>query len=219
MHIRVLLPLIAAASYCPTFTCEYLPQSVCANYTGGSAFQLNSQDPCAPYEYCSLPYVARWAEVVNTQGLSSVVPSASRCISLNTTNLFEASDCGQRLTGKEFAGNATLVLCDTYEDCILTDGTTTSCMCVFRTDGKGVCEAHPSNEQLFGKYWEECGDDSVLHSQDTAEYWLYYMAFWEFTQSTVKCVDIFYEIGNITSLYEDYDGAGVIGVFSLLVIG
>ncbi len=219
MHIELLLPLVAAVSYCPTFTCNWLPDNVCANYTGGSAFQLNSRNACSSSQYCSAVSVALWALVVNASGLSSAVSPVSYCVTIaNTTDSFQPSDCGQRFYGKEFKNNETLVLCESYQDCVLNDGTTTTCMCVFRTDGLGVCEAHPSNEQLFGEYWDECEDDDMIRSEDAANYWLYYIAYWEYTQSTVDCLDLFFEINNITSLYDDYESGVALGMFSLITL-
>jgi hypothetical protein len=124
------------------------------------------------------------------------------------------------MTNKNFKNDQTVISCNNGNECVLKDDTTTSCMCVLKTDGTGICKAHESNDQVYAKYWSDCGSSNMIDDMDTAAYWMFYMMYWEHTQSTVTCMNIFSETTRLSDLQDAYEGAAtlVVGVYIFLAL-
>ena len=222
--IALFLSLIVfgSATYCPTYTCDTtLSVNVCASYASGSAFKLNSNG-CQDNYQCSAIAVAAWAGLINATGSSASSGATYACTAVPTTSntstvTFTSVSCGTKLSNKNFKSGQTVVACTSSSDCRLTDDTYTTCMCVFKTDGSGICEASTSNDQVYGGYWADCGTSSTLTDEDTAVYWAFYLMYWEYTQSTVSCMSTFLETATLSDLYDNYSGAAAL-VFGLLAL-
>lgn len=217
------LATFSQATFCPTFSCDPgLTENVCASYVSGSAFKLNSNG-CKSGYYCSALTVANWAAQVNL--LSSTAFSSSPCLAdtsstTTTSGTWTSVSCGTKLPNKKFKSGQTVIACTADTDCKLTDDTNTKCMCVFKTDGSGICEAHNSNDQVFAEYWNDCGTSSIIDDEDTYAYWEFYRMYWEYTQSTVVCMSIFTETTMLADLFDAYDDASTLlaGVLGLLAL-
>ena len=214
---------LGSASYCPTYSCDAsLTSNVCASYVSGSAFKLNSNG-CQTDYYCSAIAVGLWAELINASSTSSgstMSCTAATTSTTTTTTSFTSMSCGTKLSNKTFKSGQTVISCTADSDCKLADDTYTNCMCVFKTDGTGICEASTSNDQVYGGYWTDCGTSNTITDEDTAAYWVFYMLYWEYTQSTVSCMSIFLETTTLSDLYDAYDGAAALaaGVLGLLAL-
>ena len=128
--------------------------------------------------------------------------------------------CGTKLPSKTFKNGHSVVSCTSNIDCKLSDDTYSDCICIFKTDGTGICEASTSNDQVYSGYWTDCGTANALTDPETAAFWTFYMMFWEYTQSTVSCIDIFKEVKTLHELYERYNAAtaATCAVFSLFLL-
>ena len=214
--------VLVSASYCPTFTCDSsLTTNVCASYTSGSAFKVNSNGCQSGYE-CSAIAVATWADLINASGSTSS-GSTTSCTAVSTsttttTTTFTSMSCGTKLSNKTFKSGQTVISCTADTDCKLADDTYTNCMCVFKTDGTGICEASSSNDQVYGGYWTDCGTSNTITDENTAAYWTFYMLYWEYTQSTISCMSVFLETTTLDDLYSSYNSAlalaiGLLGLY------
>ena len=217
------LAAFSQATFCPTFACDSgLGDTICASYVSSSSFKLNSNGCKSGYQ-CSALTVANWAAQVNVIG--STISTSSPCLAESTTTTttsgtWTSVSCGIKLPNKKFKNGQTVVACTADTDCMLTDDTYTKCMCVFKVDGSGICEAHNSNDQVFGGYWNDCGSSSIIDNEDTYAYWEFYRMYWEYTQSTVVCMNIFIETTQLADLLDAYNGAStlLVGVFGLLAL-
>lgn len=215
---------LGSAGYCPTYTCDSsLASNVCASYTSGSAFKLNSNG-CQSGYYCSSLATSVWAILLS--GTGSATGTTLSCTQSSTTSTtttsttFTSYSCGTKLSNKTFKNGQTVISCASDTDCLLTDGTYTDCTCIFKTDSNGVCEAHTSNDAVYGGFWTDCGSSNTITDEDTAAYWVWYMLYWEYTNSNVSCMSIFMETTLLSDLYDAYDGAATlaVGVFGLLAL-
>lgn len=215
------LTALSTAAFCPTYTCDSsLPVSTCASFTGSQAFKLNSNG-CSTGYYCSAIALSEWAQLLYT---STVSPTSTYpcSVSSDTTasSSFTSLSCGTKLANKNFKNSKTIVSCTAHTDCVLVDSTYTTCMCVFKTDGSGICKAHNSNDDVYAGYWTDCGPSEVINDEDKVNYWNFYMTYWEYLQSTVECTNIFSEVTTLAELQSVYDGEGILtmGVICLLAL-
>ena len=200
---------LTGASYCPTFTCDAdMTTNVCASYMSGSAFKLNSNG-CQSNYYCSAIATGLWAELINgssTSSGSTYSCTAASTSGTTTSTSFTSMSCGTKLSNKNFKSGQTVISCTADTDCKLADDTYTNCMCVFKTDGTGICEADLNNDQVYGGYWNDCGASDTITDEDIAAYWTFYYLYWEYTQSTVSCMNIFHETTILSNLHTAYTG-------------
>jgi len=219
LYFAVLLACSQAA-YCPTFTCDTdLGANVCSVYSSGSAYKLNSNG-CQPGYVCSATAVALWAEIIHANGSTDKTSFLCTAYTPPAQSTWTAVNCGTKLANKNFKSGNIVIPCTADTDCVLADYTYTLCMCVLGSDGKGVCQASTSNDQVYGGFWRDCGSGGTISDQDIAEYWAFYMMYWEYGQSTVECMSIFMETTMQGGLLEAYNGAGtlaatVVGLLTL----
>lgn len=212
----------SAATVCPKYTCDAtIASNICASYSQGNDFKLNSNG-CQSGSYCSSIGTSAWAIGINnagsTSGAATTYPCTAESTSSTTTSgSWDSMSCGTKLPNKNFKSGQTVISCINKNECVLSDDTTTDCVCVFKTDGTGICEANTNNDQVFTGYWNDCGTSNTLTDWDTAAYWIYYMMYWEFTQSNVACMSIFMETTMLSDLYDAYNGAATL-VAGLLVL-
>jgi hypothetical protein len=137
-----------------------------------------------------------------------------------TSTAFTSYSCGTKLSNKTFKNGQTVISCNSSSDCQLTDLTYADCICVFKTDNTGICEADISNDAVYGGFWTDCGTTNTITDKDAYYYWILYMSYWEYSQSTVTCMSLFTEASTLSDLYDAYNGAATlaVGVFGLLAL-
>lgn len=208
----VFLSLTAAAT-CPIYTCsDTLAATTCVSWTSLNTFAINSVGCKAGY-HCSVFDATTWAK--NYSGLGGL--NAFYACSVDSTET-QGSDSGQegewayvdcypRDANKGFANGATVVVCQDSSDCLLMDGTKTTCGCTLRPDSFGICDPDPRNEQVFSGYWSDCGSDNQLTDEDAYNYWTLYMQLWRFQQSSLACVEVFREWKMLSDALDAYEFA------------
>ena len=214
---------LGSAGYCPTYTCDTsLASNVCAASAGGQAFKLNSNG-CQSGYFCSAVATNLWSVLLSGTGTATGATlscTAETTSTTTTTTTFTSYSCGAKVTGKTFKSGQSVVSCNSDSDCVQTDGTNADCMCIFKTDSSGICEAHRSNDVVFSGFWSDCGTSNTITDEDTAAYWDFYISYWEYTNSNVSCMSIFMETTLLNDLYDAYNGAATlaVGVFGLLAL-
>lgn len=195
---------LVSSGYCPTYSCSALATNVCASHTSSSSFQLNSNGCSAGY-YCSAAAANYWALNLFVTRTS---PGTTLACSANPASTYTPTtpmNCGTKQNPhKNFKNGQTVLSCSSDTDCALVDGTYADCTCIFKSDNTGICEAHTSNDQVFGGFWKDCGSSNTITDKDTAAYWSFYVAYWEYTKSTVSCMNIFEETATLSKLYSAY---------------
>lgn len=216
----LLLALALASGQCPTFTCSTaLEVNTCANRVSNDAYQLNSNG-CSSTYHCSADELFSW--------VSQFSNSATATSPLYTQNTFTCvadtpaistnpktwnpATCYPRQSNRAFKNGQAVVTCDQDIDCQLVDGSHTICWCSFRTDSKGICQPDISNDQVFAKYWDDCGYEGLLNSEHEYNYWTAYRELFVYQQSPLPCTDIFSELKNLNTLWTLYDSAEVLAV-------
>jgi len=218
MAMLVLVTLLAlthAYVECPTYTCESLPSNTCASYSATDSIKLNS-DGCPSGSLCSISGVSLWMKDSSLTYSCTAIPNTSTTTSTTTTVI---PSCTSKNSQKSFKNQAISVTCNSDIDCKLVDGTSGNCVCVMGLETTGICEPDAANEQVFAGYWEDCGTENTLSAEEFA-YWSYYKSVWVYTQSSVHCNDIFFEIQMLSTLLDAKDGAATlaVGVFGLLAL-
>ena len=212
-----LLGLVSAR--CPTVTCETLSENMCAQQTGPNAYSVNS-DGCNSDSTCSMTaYLAVLAITATSTGGTTTYNSLSCQTSpSDSTSTLECKPvmCETKFEAKNWSNGGTLLLCQTDSDCLMQDGTWSTCVCVPREDKNGVCAPHHSNIDVFAGYWTNCGLNNVMAEEVSYNFWSYALNFWTYMQSDVSCNDIFYELAQYDSLYSDYEAAEVVGISAVV---
>lgn len=213
-----LLPLLLhlAAAACPTVTCADLPPNMCARQVSDDKFLLN-WNGCEDGYVCQLTDFMEWESIALLQTLSySCVPDTT---SVNMTETgWVSTACRTREYRKDFPSRKATVLCDSDEDCLLEDGTFSTCVCVPRSDAKGVCQPHPSNQVVYSPYWTACSRFGTQSLASRAEY-LYYeysLNYAVYEMTDLLCVGHFEELKTKQTLWEEFNWASVCAVSALL---
>ena len=95
----IVLLVFCRASYCPIYTCSSsLAANICASYSSGPNFSLNSNG-CSSGYFCSAMATGLWADLLNGTGASSgntlsCTPSASTSTATSVT--FTSMNCGTK---------------------------------------------------------------------------------------------------------------------------
>ena len=193
------------ASHCPVFTCDTtLTTNVCAMLVGEATFKVNSQG-CASTHNCSAFALLSWAghsASVASSGFpcSPLVPASSASIS----GEWGYAPCPVRRQDKDFRSGSLVMTCSSRLDCLLVDNTTTTCECVLRTDGLGICQSDISS-QAFAGYWKECGGSNQLSSQLAYAYWSLFATYWTLQQSNIGCLQVFSEQQTLEAAWSVYN--------------
>lgn len=205
----VLVTLLGlAAARCPAVSCASLSSNICVQQTGAYAYTVNS-DGCDSGSACNM---AAYLTLLETTDLTTTNSKSLSCYTLptNTNEVdWKPVSCEAKLPAKVWSNGGTLLLCQDDSDCLMQDGTWTTCACVPREDKNGVCVPHPSNTDLFARYWTDCGLNNVLAEEVAYTYWSFALTNWVYTQSDMSCRDIFYEVDQYDSLLGHYEAAAV----------
>lgn len=217
--ITVALLGIASSASCPLFTCDYtLGTNTCAELSNTGVFLVNG-NRCESDFYCSAASLETWALSKNAT-TDVTFPCSQRdvfpIIVLNE-DTYSYETCPYKSTGRNFKTGAAVLFCASNNDCLLEDDTTTTCACVVRSDGQGVCTPDPSNDQVFGGFWADCGEENRITRLEEYNYWTAYIASWMWMQSDLMCLRTFTEVEMLEMTYAIYEQAGLLAA-SLLVL-
>ena len=213
MVIQLFLLGLASASICPLYSCSSeLPEDICGTRLDYQTFLLNSNG-CSSSD-CSVFTLSAWTW--NSESITQACAPVHDPFqpALNWTS----QRCPSMQENKGFKNYAQNLTCYSEEDCELQDGSYTECVCVYRSDGMGVCRADPSDPVTFAGYWEECNANyGYIKDQKAYMYWTWYRENWVWTQSNVDCVGMFWELDKLQYLQGEYESAvtAVLGVLLL----
>lgn len=203
----VLVTLLGLASArCPAVSCESLSSNICVQQTGAYAYSVN-KDGCESGSACNM---AAYLALLGTTALETTSSTSLSCYTLPTSTTevdWKPVNCETKLPAKVWSNGGTLLLCQDDSDCLMQDGTWTTCACVPREDKNGVCVPHSSNTDIFAGYWANCGLNNVMAEEVAYAYWSFALSNWVYTQSDVSCSDIFYEVDQYDSLFGHYESA------------
>lgn len=204
------------ASHCPAFSCDTtLTTNVCAMLVGEATFKINSLG-CANTHSCSAFALLSWAG--HSASMTSSGFPCSPLVPVSPTSVsgeWGYAPCPLRRQDKDFKSGSLVITCSSRLDCLLVDNTTTTCECVLRTDGLGICQSDISS-QAFSGYWAECGVSNQLSSELAYTYWSLYATYWTLQQSNINCLEVFSEqqaLGAAWSAYNMALTAALAGLF------
>ncbi len=218
--LSALLLALAHGAGCPVFACDYtLGTDMCATLTDSGIFHINGNG-CESDSYCSALSMEIWA--MNPNATSSTTYFCQKRdpfpVSLITTDTFSYEACPSKMTSRTFKAGTTLVLCESSNDCLMTDDTVAECICVARDDAKGICLADLSNELVYGGFWTACGDLNRIDNFDEYNYWMAYINSWMWLQSNLTCLRTFIELETLDQTTLLYNSASLLplGLLALL---
>lgn len=180
--LAALLPL-SLSLVCPTFTCANLEAGVCAVKDTEETAKL-SASPCPTGQFCSGQrlYEDWWWNSGTPLG------SSYQCVSEAThthTSLLDKEPyaqwpCPVFESNKFLASGSHPKDCQSDDDCLLADGSHSSCLCGFRGSGNlnstfGVCQPHQS-DPIFINNWAACNSERLVENRDVG---FYYKVIWE----------------------------------------
>lgn len=195
-----------AAARCPTVTCDSLSSNVCVQQTGAYAYSVN-EDGCDSDYSCEMSaYIALLGTAELTSGSLNTLSCHTTSSSSNDVD-WKPVNCEAKQSAKVWSNGGTLLFCQDDSDCLMQDGTWSTCACVPRKDKNGVCVPHSSNTDVFAGYWKNCGLNNVMAEEMAYRYWSFALSNWVYTQSDLSCSDIFSEVDEYASLLDDYESA------------
>jgi len=188
--VIVVLVLAVGADRCPSLTCSNITMGLCAEATSAYSLVVNTQ-ACPAYSYCSLKLLYRWANAtLGTGGFA--------CESAETFNAGEflmgfdpMSPCGLQESGKDLAEGYAPKVCQSDADCLLQDGTLSSCTC--GANGLAYCVPHLSS-RVYAEEWTECERNGGVLESNRRAWWMAKYSLYPLQQRPVVCVEqLFYE--------------------------
>lgn len=217
----------AQSTYCPKFVCSFsLGRNICANRLTSRSYQLN-EDGCEEDYYCTAAGVYKWVDMsqptTSSTGSTSFPATSSttyHCVpvphdpSVEVASTWTGMTCVPRQVDRDFKNGETVVTCTSDNDCALRDGSYTTCQCVFRPDGYGICKPDINNIQIFQGYWDECGSSMTITNEDQYNYWMQYLILYPVLMSAVNCIDIFKEVQDM----QDLNSAVVLAAAALIAL-
>ena len=180
---------------------------MCAHLTTLNIFNVNANG-CDSGYFCSGYGLSAWANTYVT-GSTTDYPCTALPITPTTTTsvAFNSVFCPTKQSLKNFKSETAIVTCSLDTDCVLEDNTNTSCQCTVRSDGLGVCVPDISNDQVYAKYWNDCGTSNTISDQHIYVYWTYFTTYWTLAQSNLSCRKVFVEIQSLQDAKSAYDSA------------
>lgn len=124
-------------------------------------------------------------------------------------------ECGKKKSRREFVSGKKLVLCSSEDDCILQDGTNTTCQC--GADGSKYC-VPAWDSSTFNSYWTECGQGI---KRDRLNYWILFKEFYPLwaTSTDLNCIrDTIYEINMMVLNNKEVENAAYYYCLKLLLL-
>lgn len=205
--VLLCLAAVSQATFCPIFACsDVLGANVCVNSVTSDAYQINSNG-CPSGYACYGAGIYSWAKALTATSYPTYDCQPAGTYYAIDPNTWTYATCYPKQENRQFKSRQAVVTCNRDIDCQLLDGSYSTCECVFRTDGAGVCKPDVSNELVYAGYWDECGTDMRINKQEIYAYWSTYMTYYTMLQSNVPCLDVIYEIGYVAQLQATYESA------------
>ena len=205
--------------HCPVFTCngENIGTNICGKWVEKQVLEVNSKG-CQEGHHCSAYALMYWANFNASVTASSFPCSPDVPVTLEShEGEWAYAMCPTRRENKDFKSGSLVLTCSSSLDCVLSDSTVTTCECVLRTDGLGVCQADISSEAFAG-YWLDCGSENVIRREETYQYWSLYATYWILQQSNIECLDVFLEDQTLRSARSLYDQASALTLVSVCLL-
>ena len=124
-------------------------------------------------------------------------------------------ECGEKKSKREFVSGKKLVVCSADDDCILDDGTNTTCQC--GADGSKYC-VPAWDSSTFNSYWTECGQGI---KRDRLNFWILFKEFYPLwaTSSDLNCIrGTIYEINMMVLNNEEIKNAAYLYSLKLILL-
>ena len=209
--LSALLLALAHGAGCPVFACDYtLGTDMCATLTDSGVYHINGNG-CESDSYCSALSMEIWAMTLNaTSSTTYFCQKRDPFPVMFTSDTFTYEACPSKMTSRSFKAGTTLVLCESSNDCLMTDDTIAECICVARDDAKGICLADLSNEQVYSGFWAACGDLNLIENFNEYNYWVAYMNSWMWLQSNLTCLRTFIELETLDQTIMLYNSASLL---------
>jgi len=175
--LAALLPL-SLSLVCPTFTCADLTSGTCAEKVTEETAKL-STIPCPTGQFCSGQrlYEDWWWNSGTALGSSyACVSEASYAhTSVLDKEPYAQWPCFEFESNKGLASGSHPKDCQSDDDCLLEDGSRSSCLCGFRGVGQlnstsGVCQPHQS-DPIFISNWVACNSERLIENRDVGFYY------------------------------------------------
>lgn len=165
----------ASAADCPVVVCADIADNSCAEIVG-TTVHLRSKH-CDTTTYCNL------TAVLQSSG-NQVIP----CLAFNDSETIyddnDYRDCGKRIYGRNLASGRHPKVCSSENDCVLEDGTKSSCQC--GVNGFAYC-APDLNSRLFNQYWSNCLANADTVYRNDYYYWTWYLQYYPLIVSAPSC--------------------------------
>jgi hypothetical protein len=207
--LLLLLAPAAAEDGCLEYLCEDLDENVCARLANFTHVVLN-QNSCSSNTYCFAVTISDWSKKSGVGDESLCIDGDAYLNSLQTERR-----CGARQDVGTLISGEYPKLCETDDDCKLSDNNKSHCGCGM--NGQAYCR--PSiNDPTFDDFWTACGSAGQLTSKDDIEYYYTLIDYYELFVDPAECADdLFYEF-NMIDDYDTQDSAGMLLVSAGLVL-
>lgn len=204
--------LFTVVNACKKYECVVLDSDICAKRAETSI--LVNSSPCTDNKRC---------QVESLENLETGSSDTLYCEDYKTYSTYKWDKvlykCGTKQSNRDFKSQGSLITCQEDSDCILEDGSNTTCNC--GADGLKYCiPAWDSNE--FGDYWSEC---SAGISRTRLDFWILYKEFYPLwkTSESLDCIrGTIFEMNLMVSYQKSLDSFSQLMLFGpslILVLG
>jgi hypothetical protein len=189
----LLLAPAAAEDGCLEYFCQDLLENVCASLTNITHVALN-ENGCSSDTYCFAVTISVWSKSSGANDDALCIDGDAYFSSLETEY-----DCGTRKDVGTLISGEYPKLCETDEDCKLSDNNKAHCGCGM--NGQAYCR--PSVDDVtFDDFWIACGVEGKLINKVDVEYYTTLIKYYELFVDPAECAgDLFYE----NDMIKDYD--------------
>ena len=203
VFVLLSLSFPASAVSCLTASCSLLSDGLCGVQFDDTHFSLNEQG-CPRGMICNVGSLLD----AMTRGNNAVLEEfyCAIEISLKDSTPWVPVPCMAKRPNKGWKAGGSVLLCDQDSDCLKEDGTfdTGACVCVPRSDAKGVCKPDPSNDQVFGEYWTMCAANPMISNRDVYNYWNTAFSLQVYNFTNLPCFRITSELQQLENLRSAY---------------
>lgn len=191
----------AAWGACPGFICQSLTSGNCASLQTKTLVALNTES-CPANTACQLSAIVPFLGMLESPlPISLPYPVACPAYTPPTSGSYTPENCEVKVANKNWKNGGSVALCTSDSDCVMQDGQMALCICSPRTDGKGLCQAHPSNTDVFAEYWALCeANNNKLPTVEAYNYWTLALKFLLIKDADMPCANVFFEAQQLPRL-------------------
>ena len=223
MHrICIYLLLFPALSMlCPRFSCRTLPPSTCALKHSSADIYL-STDVCRLDYFCPAELIFTdwwWYGFLAVGSTFSCLPlSQHEHMDLSDGEVYTEWPCEEWEAGKNLAVGSHPKDCRSEDDCMLQDGSFSSCSCGIRSSTiSGICSPHMSSE-VFDPYWRAC-KNGLIEEKNLGFYYSVLQKVYVFAQTDLDCATrVIWEINLLSSVHYQLNSHSRLFPLSCLLI-